>query len=210
MEILYALVGFFLAILGAAPLGASNIAVITTTAKESLAKGMIIAYGAGLGEVLLAFLSLCNSTMLSNFFEMNPWLQALFIGIFFLVGLFFLFPNAIKICLKKTRERKRKNPKLFTGFILAALNPPVLLFWILAISLTSRYLLTISDMSPLLVLTLFFTGVFIGKVATLYFYARWSNKMKKKQQGDKTKLYRLIGIVLILISTVQGIRFLAG
>ncbi len=210
MEFLYVLVGITLAIIGAAPLGASNIAVITTTAKESLSKGMIIAYGAGLGEVLLAFLSLCNSTMLSGFFEMNPWLQGLFIGIFFIVGLFFLFPNAIKICLKRTRERRRKNPKILTGFVLAALNPPVLLFWILAITLTSRYLLSLSDMSPVLVLVLFFVGVFIGKVLTLYFYARWSNKMKQKQQGDKTKLYRLIGIVLILISTVQGIRFLAG
>lgn len=210
MEILYIFVGLVLAVIGAAPLGASNIAVITTTTKQSLSKGMIIAYGAGLGEVLLAFLSLCNSTMLSSFFEMNPWLQATFIGIFFIVGLFFLFPNTLKICIKRTRERKRKNSKLLTGFLLSILNPPVLLYWIIAISLTSRYLLTLSDMSPTLILVLFFSGVFLGKVLTLYFYARWSNKRKQKENGDKTKLYRLIGIVLIAISTIQGIRFFAG
>jgi len=207
MILLYILVGILLAIIGAAPLGASNIAVITTTAKESLSKGMIIAYGAGIGEMLLAFLSLCNSNVLTEFFAMNPWIQVSFIVLFFVIGLFFLFPNKINLDRFKKTKAKRKKSKLLTGFLLSIANPPVLLYWIIAISLTQKYLLAISDMSPLQVLLLFFSGIFIGKVFTLYFYAKWSNKMKKKETSDKSKLYRLIGIILILLSTVQGVRF---
>ncbi len=134
MILTYILTGMLLSAVGVIPLGASNIAVITTTSKESLSKGLRIARGAGVGEVVLAFFALWYTKMLANFFEMNAWIQISFIGLFFI-------------------------------------------------------------------------GVYIGTFITLYFYGKLSRKSAQKQRGEKYKLYRIIGIALILISTLQGLRF---
>ncbi|PHS67677.1 MAG: hypothetical protein COB12_02795 [Flavobacterium sp.] len=207
MILLYIISGILLSVVGAVPLGASNIAVITTTSKESLSKGLKIAHGAGFGEVVLAFIALTYSKIIANFFEMNSWVQISFIGLFFVIGLLFLFSKKFSFRIKKTPYKKRKYPKFVTGFLLAIVNPPVLLFWVIAISLTQKYILPISNMSPLFLLLLFFIGVYIGKFITLYFYGKLSYRSVKKQTNERHKLYRVIGIVLILISSLQGIRF---
>ncbi len=82
-----------------------------------------------------------------------------------------------------------------------------LYYWILSISLTQEYLLLISEMSSYIILAFFFTGIFIGKVMTLYFYGKWSHKTIEKPIQKNINLNRIIGIALIIISTLQGIRF---
>ena len=207
MILLYILTGIVLSVVGAVPLGASNIAVITTTAKESFSKGLRIAHGAGLGEVVLAFIALSYSKMISDFFKMNSWIQITFIGLFFAVGLLFLFSRKIKFKLKNTSKRNYKHSKFLKGFLLALINPPVLIFWIIAISLTQKYVMPLSNLSPTLMLILFFIGIYIGKFITLYFYGKLSHRSAQKQSHERYKLFRLIGIGLILISTIQCIRF---
>ena len=140
MILLYFLIGFIIAAIGAAPLGASNIAVIAATNKGSLSSGMKVAYGAGIGEVFLAFMALCYSRMISEFFIMNAWLQFSFITLFFIIGVFFLLPPAFQKLRPKEKimpifkSSSKSSSKFLTGFLLALANPPVLLFWILAIS----------------------------------------------------------------------------
>lgn len=207
MILLYIIIGILLSVVGAVPLGASNIAVITTTTKESLKKGLQIAHGAGLGEVVLAFIALSYSNLIITFFEMNSWVQVSFIALFFILGMFFIFSKKLNLRIKKSMISKIKNSKFITGFLLAILNPPVLLFWVIAISLTQKYIVPISSMSPLIILLIFFIGVYIGKFITLYFYGKISHRTAKKQNRERYKLYRVIGIALILVSTIQGIRF---
>ena len=189
MILLYIFTGIILSMFGAVPLGASNIAVIKTTTKESLSKGMHIAQGAGFGEVVLAFFALCYTKVLTDFFEMNSWVQISFIGLFFVIGMLFLFSNKLNISFKKSSKNKRKYSKFLTGFLLAVMNPPVLIFWMIAISLTQKFVVPISNMSPILFLLLFFTGVYLGKFFTLYFYGRLSHKYAQKQSNKKYKFY---------------------
>ena len=68
-------------------------------------------------------------------------------------------------------------------------------------------MLPISNISPLLILLFFFTGVYLGKFITLYLYGKLSYRSIQKKCLEQYKLYRVIGIVLILLSTFQGIRF---
>jgi len=208
MILLYIFAGLLLSAVGAVPLGASNIAVITTTSNESLSKGLHIARGAGVGEVVLAFFALWYTKILTTFFEVNPWVQLSFIGIFFVVGMLFLLSNKINFSFKKPTYSRKKPSKFLTGFLLALINPPVLIFWMIAISLTQKYVVPISSMSPILILLLFFMGVYLGKFITLYFYGKLSHKSSQKQQrSEKYKLYRIIGVALILVSTIQVFRF---
>ena len=135
--------------------------------------------------------------MISEFFIMNAWFEFSFITLFFIIGVFFLLPPAFQ----KLRPKKKITPifksssnsssKFLTGFLLALANPPVLLFWILAISLIQKYLISVSEMSPFLILLLFFTGIYLGKVGTLYGYGVLSSRVKQRD-GNKPKFYKLM------------------
>jgi len=63
-------------------------------------------------------------------------------------------------------------------------------------------------MSPWLVLLLFFSGVYLGKVITLYFYGKWGKKMDKKQNESSYKKDIFIGLALVVVGCIQGVRFL--
>ena len=210
MTILYLFLGIIIAIIGAVPLGAVNIAVINTSIKENIKKAFYIALAAGVGEVLLALFALHCSMELSAFFENNPWIQGSFIALFFAIGIYFLiFANKKKNTTSGKSRTKIKAPKskFLTGFSLAILNPPVIIYWLIAISLTNKYVFALTIQNPISSLALFFLGIYLGKIGTLYFYGKWGNKMSQKQGDSKTKIHRIIGVALIAISIAQSIKF---
>lgn len=210
MAFLYFFIVLVAAFVAATPPGASNIAVINTTIKVSISKGLNIAYGAGFGEVILAFLALQFSMTFSIFFATNPWVQVVFILLFLLAGLYFIFKNRIKFSLKKAKDSKRTKATFTTGLLLALLNPPVLIFWLLAFSVIHKYVIMVSENSSILTLALLFTGICIGKVLVLYFYGKWGNTISKREKCDTTKLYRIIGIALVTLSIIQGVNFVVS
>lgn len=208
MLILYFFVGLFLAAVGGAFPGASNIAVVSTTLDGRPRQGKQIAYGAGLGEITLAFLALYYSMMVSDFFEMNPWIKITFVFLFISVGVLFLLKH-------KLPEKDRSNAKstsfterLLKGYALAALNPPVLLFWLVAIGLVHNSYFELSAMLGLPELFLFFAGVFLGKVTILLVYGSTGKRLASKNKASKGNkgMNRAIGLALISIAIIQGIR----
>ncbi|PKV49505.1 threonine/homoserine/homoserine lactone efflux protein [Aquimarina sp. MAR_2010_214] len=207
LPMLYLILGAITAIIGALPLGAVNLAVIHTSAKENIKNASYIALAAGIGEVLLALFALHCSMELSDFFQENQWIQIAFITLFFLIGIYFLlFKN--KTNTKRTSNKLRlSNSKFLTGFSLAILNPPVIIYWVLAISLVNKYVFELTAQDPLTSLFLFFLGVYLGKIGTLYFYGRWGNKIAQQPGDSKAKLSKIVGIVLVVISIFQGINF---
>ncbi len=207
MIILYLFFGILTASLGAIPIGAVNIAVINTSIKENLKKAFYVALAAGIGEVLLALFALHCSMELSDFFQKNQWIQMLFIALFFSIGIYFAMFKTRNKTIPKPKI-KLPNSKFITGFLLALLNPPVIIYWIVAISLTNKYIFELTVKNPLSSLSLFLLGIYLGKIGTLYFYGRWGNKLSKKQEGSETKLHKIIGIALITISVFQGLKFI--
>ncbi len=207
MIIQYLLLGALIAIIGAIPLGAVNLAVIHTAITKNIKNAFLIALAAGLGEVLLAFFALRSSMELSDFFEKNQWIQISFIVTFFFVGLYFMYLASKTSSERKQHRFKILNSKFLTGFSLALLNPPVIIYWIIAISLTNKYIFTLTTQNAIGSLLFFFIGVYLGKTGTLYFYGKWGSRMAEKQENSKTKFHRLVGITLITISIFQGLRF---
>ncbi len=208
MIILYLILGIFIATIGAIPLGAVNLVVINASIKENIKKASSITLAAGIGEIVLAFFALHCSMELSDFFRENQWIQILFITTFFIVGIYFM-----SLAYNNNHQNRLQSPiklsksKFLTGFSLAVLNPPVIIYWILAISLTNKYIFTLTAQNPLSSLLLFFLGIYVGKIGTLYFYSKWGSKMAQKQEGSKTKFHRITGVALILISVFQSIKF---
>jgi len=207
MAILYLFIGFIAAVIAAAPPGAANLVVINTSMNQTLRKASFVVLGAGIGEVLLSLLALHCTMNFADYFLQNPWIQITVFVLFLLVGSFFLLRNKLRLVRKKTSEKKIKAPKFVTGVFLAFVNPPVLIFWVLAFSVIQKYLLKVTDMSPWIVLLLFFLGVYLGKITTLYFYGKWGKKMVNKENESGYKKDIFVGLALVLVGCIQGIRF---
>ncbi|TPN85994.1 LysE family transporter [Aquimarina algicola] len=207
MILFYLLLGVITAIVGALPLGAVNIAVINSSIKENIKGAAQIALAAGIGEILLALFALHCSIELVDFFEQHIWIQTVFIICFFVAGLYYFFIKSKSAAKNKTIvAKKTSRSKYILGFSLAVLNPPVIIYWILAISMVNKYIFKLTIQNSLISLSLFFLGIYIGKISTLYVYGRWGNKIAKKSSNSTNKLSRLIGVVLVIISIFQSVN----
>jgi len=197
------LFGLLSTVIGALPPGASNLAVIKTTVKENIQQSLKISYGAGVGEVLLAFIAFSSGMVVQEFFEMHIWLQFLIAGILGIVGIYFIKTKQIE-----KRDKKKYSSTYMTGFALSIINPPVLIYWVLIFSvLRSSFGLELENYS--LGFFLFFLGVFSGKVATLYGYGKLGTRIQKKKSPTSSgSLNKMIGVVLMSLSLLQTMKLL--
>jgi len=207
MRLLYFFIGFVAAVIAPSPPGAANIVVVNTTINGTIKKAMYIVLGAGIGEVVLSFIALHCMMNFTDYFKENPWVQITIFVLFMVIGAFFLLRNRFNIKSENRREKKMKMPEFITGFLLAFINPPVLIFWVLAFTIIHKYVLNVSEMSPLLTLSIFFTGVYVGKILTLYFYGKWGIKLEKNKNEKNSKKDIFVGVALVLIGAIQGFRF---
>ena len=194
------LIGTIATILGALPPGASNLAVIKTSLQESHRESLKISYGAGLGEVLLAFIAFSSGMVVQDFFEMNLWVHYLVAAVLAIVGFYFALHKK-----DKPLVTRKKSSKYLLGFTLSVINPPVLIYWILVFSLLARWLSNTSSNSALW-LGLFLSGVFLGKVGTLYGYSKFGSHIQNKQSSSGSNINRYIGITLIILACMQVIK----
>ncbi|GGI56608.1 LysE family transporter [Winogradskyella haliclonae] len=205
MILLYLLLGIITSIIGALPLGASNIVVINTTIKQNLRLAMKIAITAGIAEVILSYYALNYNMLVKDFFMSHQWLQVLIAIILLGVGglLFFKKSNSKKV--SKTNNSFLKS-KYATGFFLGLLNPPVLVYWLLVYGIINSNVAMLSVKSSAAVLILFFLGVYIGKVFTLYIYGKFSVFMERKFKNVNLLINKVTGSLLFTVGILQFIK----
>lgn len=206
MIIVYFFIGIFASVLGALPLGASNIAVINTTLKQNINQAYKIAIAAGIAEVMLSFYALNYNTVVQNFINNNAWIQITIVVLLLFIGAFLFLKK------QKQKEHKRKylvQSKYLTGFFLGILNPPVLIYWVIAIGFLNKTNFMLSLQSSLLVLFLFFTGIYLGKLLTLYLYSKFSLIIKNRVQNINHTVNKITGILLVVIATFQAVKLYA-
>ncbi|WP_303318611.1 LysE family transporter [Flavivirga abyssicola] len=203
MVLVYLLIGILAAILGALPLGASNIAVINTTLKQNAKKAFKIAIAAGIAEVMLSYYALHCSVAVKDFFINNLWVQIIVALILFVAGIYLFFKKQSE---SKTKKRKLTESKYATGFFLGILNPPVLIYWVIAFGIINNNDIMLSLQSSFSVLFLFFCGVYLGKLLTLYSYSRFSLLIKNKVRDISLIVNKVTGVLLIVIAFVQVVK----
>jgi threonine/homoserine/homoserine lactone efflux protein len=197
------IVGIVTSILGAIPLGATNIAVINTSLKQNLKGALKISLAAGVAEVVLAYYALHCNLIVKNFFDNHQWLQLLIAFLLLIVGGFLFFKST-----KADSGLKRfKTSEYITGFVLGLLNPPVLIFWLVAFGIINSYGLDLSTNASLQVLILFFLGVYLGKLFTLYLYSKFSIYIKEKFLNINTLINKLTGSLLFFIGIINMVKF---
>lgn len=205
MIIIYFIIGILAATLSALPLGASNIAVINTTLKQNAKQAFKIAITAGIAEVILSYYALHCNQVIKSFFENNLWVQISIVIILFAAGSVLFFKKQSK---NNTNKKPRKQSKYLTGFVLGIINPPVLIYWVIAYGILNSNDFMISLQSSFLVLFLFFFGVYIGKLLTLVLYSKISTTIKNKVQNITLVINKATGVLLISISFIQAIKLL--
>lgn len=205
--LIYFFVGSLTAIIGALPLGTTNVAVINTTIKEDIKQALKIIYPAALAELLLIVIAINFNMQIENFVAMNIWLQYTIAIIMLVVGIILFFGR--KECIKDENEeciiiKKRYNiSKQTLGFILGFFNPTVLVYWILVISFLNKKMIYLTTNVDYTLLLLFLIGAFIGKISTLYVYGKFSHLLKIRVKNLTQKINRVIGVLLILVSFFQ-------
>jgi len=206
MIAVYFIIGILAAIVGALPLGASNIAVINTTIKRNAKQAIKIALAAGVAEVILSFYALHCNTVVQKFFDNNMWIQVTIVLLLLFVGAFLFFKQ------QSDKSSKRKpiiRSNYATGFLLGILNPPVLIYWIVVIGVINNNDFMLSLQSSLSVLFLFFSGIYLGKLLTLYIYSRFSLLIKNKVKNITFIVNRVTGVLLVVIALFQAVKLYA-
>ena len=206
MIILYFFIGLLSAIVGALPLGASNIAVINITLKQNASQAFKIAITAGIAEVILSYYALHCNMAVKDFFNANQWVQILIAIILLGVGSFLFFKSTKEKSNSSKKTSRLLKSKYATGFFLGLLNPPVLIYWLVIYGVINNNDIMLSLQSSLLVLFLFFTGVYTGKLLTLYLYSKFSIVIKQKFRNINTVINKVTGSLLFFIGLVNVIK----
>ncbi|WP_430410278.1 LysE family transporter [Kordia sp.] len=204
--LLYFIVGVFVTFLGAIPLGTVNISVINTTLRVDARNAMKIALTAGIAEIIISFYALHCSMVVADFIDMHQWIQIAIAFILFLLGGILFFKKK----KEETVEKKRKTSNYITGLFLGLLNPPVLVYWIFIITYLNKNAFQLNMNTSLTILFVFFSGVYLGKLLTLYGYSRFSILIKNRVQNIAAIINRVIGVLLLVIGCVQVLKYILG
>ncbi len=198
--ILYFGIGALATFIGAIPLGTVNLSVINTTLQQDARNAMKIALAAGVAEILLTFFALHCSAAFTKFIDMHQWIQISIALILMMAGALLFFK---KQKTTETTAKRRLSSKFGTGFFLGLLNPPVVIYWILAIGYIDMNATSLNMHSPLAILFVFFAGVYVGKVFTLYLYSKLSNVIKHRVQNIAQRINKIMGVLLLGIGVLQ-------
>lgn len=204
MILLLLLLGFGIALVATIVPSATNLLVLKKATGGSLFKVMFVAYGAALGETIVAGFAISFGFLVKKLYQDYLWIQIAFVVLMLLAG--------ILLILKKTSSQTSEDEahqNFGTGFLLGFINIPMFIFWVAVLSSISSYVF-IGKNSPWSVILSFLSGVLIGKVVMLYVYARLSDFFSNKFSNLENKMNIVIGIVLITAAIFQSIKLITS
>ena len=212
MLIYYFLCGLLVSTTGAIAPGAVNLVVVNYSFERKNTFASKVIFGATLGEAVLGITVMIFYQIISSVNEELVFAKVFFLMILTLIGIKLLIPKKETLKKKNTIIYKFKNwPKELVGFLLAVINPPVLLYWIIAISFLQKMAfindnqnLSVSHLIPLIL------GIIIGKSSILLLYKRLSSRFAFNHNLPNTKLYKAIGFLIIffvLMNVLSSISF---
>ncbi|MCL5129775.1 LysE family transporter [Algibacter sp. L4_22] len=206
--LIYFLIGFTAAVIGALPLGTTNVAVINTTIKENVQNALKIIYTAALAELILIVFAIIFNSQIEVFIKMNIWLQYTIVVILLVVGVVLL--SGRTECVKDENDeciiiKKRRTPisKEMLGFFLGLVNPTVLIYWIFIMSYLNKNIIDLNIAVEYQLVLLFLIGAYFGKLLILYGYGKFSDVLKVRVKNLTTRINRVIGVLLVCISIFQ-------
>jgi len=203
--LLYAFAGFAASTLGALPPGAVNLSVVYTTLNRGAKNAISIIIAAAFGEIILSYFALHCTMTVEEYIEQNLYVQYLIAVLLIVAGGLLSFQ---KPKVKKPGKAKRNNG-ILKGLLLAVLNPPVLVYWLVAFAFISSNGLMV-NLSLTQLTLIFFAGIFVGKIFALWLYLQLSKRIASKASHLTEKINRGIAILLVVLGLVQLVKLLLG
>ncbi|MCG8328315.1 MAG: LysE family transporter [Chitinophagales bacterium] len=201
--LLYASTGFAAATLGALPPGAVNLSVVYTTLNKGAKFAIPIILAAAVGEILLSLFALSCAMTVEEYIEQNLYVQYCIAILLIIAGVFLLLHKP-KV---KNPDKPKKNNGFLKGLLLAVLNPPVLIYWLVAFAFISSNGLMV-NLSLIELSLIFFAGIFVGKIFTLWLYLQLSKRIVSKASHLIEKLNKGIAVLLVILGCVQLVKLL--
>lgn len=201
----YLLIGLFTAIIAAIPPGAANYVVIKERIQQEKNSLHKLIWGAGLGELFIAGFALQYAMKLTYFFKQNQWFQISIAFVVLSLGIWMLLKPKKKNPTRTKKETAIQIPKFIKGILLAAINPPVLVYWVLVFSALSMYANKMLLNAPWETIIFFLFGIFLGKISVLYGYSYWGKKIASSHNAS-VLISKTLGVALVIVGSFQSFR----
>jgi len=196
--LIYFAIGFIVTVIGALPFGLVNLSVLNESINQRSKQALQIAYGASLVEVAYGIIAFFAGSLLMNFISSNTIVKGAAIGLIALTAIFFL--------LKKEHQVKQNELKangFLKGIILNLLSVQVLIYWIVAITVTlSLYLSRFGHENSWFILA----GIWPGKMAVLWMYKKLGERVNGLENRLSRNMNQIIGGVLLVVAFIQIIK----
>jgi len=193
----YFLLGTIVCFVGTLPIGPINLAVVKITVDKNAMRGFEVALAASVVEIFKALIALSFGLVIGSFLETNTVFQILVASVF--IGLGILVWNG-KPRDAINNDEGTDGSELTTGFLLAALNPQAIPFWVFALAAISQYT-TLNYHG--LCLVGFLSGVFVGKLLAWSGCVLISQYLKSHLRQSSLIVNRLLAMVLFFIGVYQ-------
>ncbi len=209
-EIAHLLVGIILSFIVAIPVGPVNLAVVQNSIKYGMISGIKIALGSATVEFFYCFVALWGVKTFLASPNIMFFLQIISIPILIFMGIYNLLRK------KETEEKDNETNKpskgdFFLGASLTIVNPILLPFWMgVAAYLKTLHIFGenfhfLHDRSTNWA---FIIGVALGSFLFLTLVSFISSKRKSININTKIIIYKILGIVFMVLAFVQSYNLL--
>jgi threonine/homoserine/homoserine lactone efflux protein len=200
--ILHLFLGLVAGMIGTIPLGPVNLLVVNTAVSKNLRAAMVLASAASFMELFKPVLAIYFSWLITRHIESNMYIQLTVLMALLLIGLYFLLK---KNTSQRANHTRREMPEFMKGVLISFLNLPALPFWILVVAYCES---TVGFDFNISTVAMFLAGVFIGRIGTLWMYARLSQYISERSSLIALWIDRVIAILFFVLALIQAFRIL--
>lgn len=197
--LLHFLFGLTACFIGALPLGAINMSVLSISIRKSYRQAVLFLLGASIIEIAQAAIAIIFGLYINKFLNEHSSVTYLIATLFIALGIYFF--------VKKTPSKninlnmsKNSNKSFFQGIGVASVNPQAIPFWLFTLAFITPFHLFQFNGFPLIY---FLMGVFVGKISALIGFAKLSTYLEQSFTKNQHTIDYLMGTVFFSIGLIQ-------
>ena len=201
----YAIVGFFLSVLGSIPLGLITITNMERTVHRGTWSGIVVALGATVAEFLYTFIALKFLSYFLEQVQISQSINIFSVFVFLGLGIFYFFRTAGTSISGKSPLMRHHYQDFFKGVIIGFMNMLIIPFWIFIGAMLETHNMYFASDRLILV---FSAGAALGALAIFLLYVKLVKLIAKKIKQVVHYTNRVVGVLFFALTLFQLIRLL--
>ena len=185
--------------IGALPLGAINMSVVSISIRKSHQQAIYFALGASIVEIMQAGVAVVFGFYINQYINNHTEISYLIATLFLALGVYF-FAKTPSVKCSEPKDSTKPGKKFYHGLAVALLNPQAIPFWLFILAFVAPLgIFRFSGIS----LLLFLLGVFIGKITALIGFAKLSKYLEQSVIKNNNALDYIMGTVFFSLGIIQ-------